>query len=104
MSIMYITEFADVSRVGGDAVSMPSIPPTASQAITFSTVAQSAAFQNNTKVVRINVDGLANIAFGLNPTAVASTSMRMSAGATEYFDVSNVMGQGYKVSAITSPV
>lgn len=102
MSIMYITEFAGV-RAGGGGL-MASLPPTASQAITFSTAAQSAAFQNNTSMVRINVDGLANIAFGTNPTAVASTSMRMSAGQTEYFDLSSVIGQGYKVSAITSPV
>ncbi len=99
MSIMYITEFADLGRLAPYG----SIPVNATQAVTFSTVAQSAALQNNTRLVRVNVDGLANIKFGTNPTAVASTDMRMTAGSTEYFDVSTVMGQGYKISAITSP-
>ena len=101
MSIMYITEFADIGKGIG---LVGSIPVNTTQAVSFSTVAQSAALQNNTKLVRVNVDGLANIKFGTNPTAVASTDMRMSAGSTEYFDVSTVMGQGYKISAITSPV
>lgn len=103
MSILYVTEFADVGRYGG-VVQMASIPPTASQNVSFTaTAGQSAAFQNNTKYVRIAVDGIANIAFGTNPTAVAGQNARLSAGAVEYYDVSNVLGQGYKVSAVTAP-
>lgn len=104
MSILYITEFADVGKSGG-VVPVASIPANTKQTVSFTgTAGQSAAFQNNTRLVRIAVDGIASIAFGLNPTAVASTDARMSAGSVEYYDISTVMGLGYKVSAVTTPV
>lgn len=101
MSIMYITEFSAVDRTGGGGVAaIASIPALTTQAISFSTVAKSSAFMDNTKLIRIHVDGAANIAFGTDPTAIADTDLCMAAGQTEYFDIALVMGQGYKVSAI----
>jgi hypothetical protein len=105
MSVLYITEFADVSHIGGGTSSIGAIPITAKQAITTSaTAAQSAAFQNNTKVVRLHNDTTApiSVAFGLNPTAITNSDMRMAVNTTEYFDISGVLGDGYKVSAIVS--
>jgi hypothetical protein len=99
---MYITEFADVGKTGG-VVPVGAIPANAKQFITFSaTAGQSAAFANNTRLVRIAVDGAASIAFGTNPTAVTAQDARLSTGAVEYYDISAVMGQGYKVSAVTT--
>ena len=104
MSIMYITEFADVGKTGG-VVPVGALPANTKQFISFTaTPGTSATFANNTRLVRIAVDGIANIAFGTAPTAVAGQDARMSAGAVEYYDLSTVMGQGYKVSAVTAPL
>ncbi|SRR6266404_1807209 len=100
MSTLYVTEFADVGKVGG-VIPVGAEPATADQNIPFTaTAGQSAAFKNNTSLVRIHVDGVASILFGTNPTAVANTNRRLSAGQTEYYSIP--MGQGYKVSAVTS--
>ncbi len=83
------------------------IPINAAQAITTSaSSAQSAAFQNNTKLLRINNDttSAVSLAFGTNPTAVINTGIRMTPNATEYFDISSVMGQSYKVAAVVTTV
>lgn len=100
MSIMYITEFADVGKSGG-IIPVGAEPSTASQHISFTgTAGQSAAFQNNTSLVRIHVDGISSIAFGTNPTAVANSDRRMISGQTEYYYIPQ--GQAFKVSAVTS--
>lgn len=59
--------------------------------------AQSAAFDNTTRFVRVHTDVAIRVAFGASPTA-AATSQRMAAGATEYFGVT----RGIKMAAITS--
>lgn len=59
--------------------------------------AQSAAFDSATTFVRVHTDTPARIAFGVNPTAT-SASMRMSPGATEYFEVR----YGHKVAVIAT--
>lgn len=59
--------------------------------------AQSNAFSSATEFVRVHTDEPVRIAFGANPTA-AATSMRMSAGATEYFGVK----AGHKVAVIST--
>jgi len=97
---MYVTEFADSGPLGAG---IGQEPINADQAITFTaTAGQSAAFKNNTKLVRITVDGIASVLFGTNPTAVANTNRRMGAGQIEYFTVPP--GQAYKVSAVTTTV
>lgn len=97
---MYISEYADSGLLLG-GVTIGSEPGTDQAPVTFTaTPGQSAAFKNNTKFVRVHVDGIASILFGTNPTAVANTNKRMTAGMTEYFLVP--MGQSYKVSAVTS--
>jgi hypothetical protein len=64
--------------------------------ITASSVA-SAAFASNTRFVRIHTDAPCRIKFGATPTA-AGTSMRMSAGSTEFFGVT----PGHQVAVITT--
>ena len=63
--------------------------------------AHSAAFQPGTLIVRVELDGVASIKFGLN--AVATTSnKRKSVGNPEYFGVGAGVGQGWRFSAITN--
>ncbi len=99
---MYIREYPDSGMLtGGQPI--PIEPGTDQAPVTFTaTAGQSAAFKNNTRVVRIAVDGIASILFGTNPTAVLSTNLRMSAGQTSDFIVP--LGAGLKVSAVTTTV
>lgn len=60
--------------------------PAASQAVTFTTSAQSAAFAADTKFIRVVADAAAHIAVGDNPTATA-TSMFLPANSVEFFGV-----------------
>lgn len=97
---MYISEYSDSGNLIG-GLPLGAEPCLDQAPVTFTaTAGQSAAFKNNTKLVRVHVDGLANILFGTNPTAVTVTNKRMSAGQTEYFLIP--MGQSYKISAVTS--
>lgn len=102
MSVLYVTEYADIAKT---QIPIGSIPVTATQNISFTaTAGQSAAFQNNTKYVRLATDGVANVKFGVNPTAVTGVDMRLGVTSIgEIFDVSSVLGDGYKVSAVTAP-
>jgi hypothetical protein len=104
MAFLYITEFAEVAigpagRVGQFAMQ----PPLAEQvvAITAASV-QSAAFNANTRIVRLHSDVAAEVEFGTNPTAVLNTTSRMAANATEYFGAPK--GQSFKVAAIAPTV
>lgn len=99
MATLYVSEYADVGRYGG-LIPVGAEPSVADQTVTFTaTPGQSAAFKNNTTMVRIHTDGICSILFGANPTA-ATTNKRLTAGQTEYFVVPT--GQSYKVSAITN--
>lgn len=100
MSTMYIREYPD-SGIYQQGCPLPVEPGTDQTPVTFTaTAGQSAAFKNNTKVVRITVDGIASILFGSNPTATANTNLRMTAGQTSDFLVQP--GTSLKVSAVTS--
>ena len=71
-------------------------PAIASQQVTFTVSSvPSNAFNESTRFVRVHANGTCRIEFGSNPTA-SGTSMRMAAGATEYFGVT----PGMKVAAI----
>jgi hypothetical protein len=102
MSRMFISEYERMTEVtGGYRVAVGEEPSIAEQVITFTaTAGQSAAFNVRTRFVRIEVDGIADILFGTNPTAVAGASKRLTAGQSEYFGI-NPNGGPYKVSAVT---
>lgn len=101
MAVLYITEYA---RQGRDAAGYQMVvadePPVANQtvAITAGSTA-SAAFNVNTKFVRISTDAICSIEFGTAPTASATTR-RMPANTTEYFSVPQ--GASFKVAVITN--
>lgn len=98
MATLYIAEFAALSGTANFPVAGAFAPPIAEQTVGISgSSAPSAAFNTNTKFVRIHTDAICSIKFGASPTA-AATNMRMAANQTEYFGV--VPGQ--KVAVITN--
>lgn len=118
MSIMYITGYAALTQLPGDAGQMPDENTlTEEQFINFTAAHGASAILNpGTKYVRINVDGVANIKFsfgtaGTPPVAaaVAGQSQRFAINQTEYKGVpNNGNGSGAKqvqvlIDAITAP-
>lgn len=94
-----ITEYKQLACDAlGHAVQAGQEPAIATQQLTPSGVSgQSVAFANVTAFVRLHTDVNCRIAFGENPTAAAG-SMRLPAGATEFFGVR----PGHKVAVISS--
>lgn len=93
MAVVYIAEYANIATPFNE-------PANALQtvAITAGSVA-SAAFQNNTNLVRVHTDAICSVAFGAAPTATATTT-RLAANQTESFRVP--MGAAFKVAVITN--
>lgn len=91
MAVAYITEYADIRANAALE------PLTAAQTVAIGAEAKSAAFNANTHFVRIHVDAICSIKFGLAPTA-NTTNKRLAAGQTEYF----MVRPGDKVSVISN--
>lgn len=96
MSTLYITEL-NTPVLDTSVINQPEV---ASQTVTVSGVtAVSAAFQQQTNVIRIQCDGICSIKVGAAPTATTG-NMRMVAGQTEYFHIPQ--GSNLKIAAITN--
>jgi hypothetical protein len=80
MATLYVTEF---NNWDANCAQEPAVT---TQAFTFTTTTQSAAFNVKTRMVRLHTDAICSVIFGRNPSATTS-SRRMVAGATEYFAV-----------------
>lgn len=79
-----VTEFRERPPVTYQAAYVPAL---ASANVTYTTSSvQSSVFNVDTSLVRITCDATAYVLFGTNPTALL-TSMRLSAGQTEYFTI-----------------
>lgn len=100
MATLYITELVDTtSSRNAQELIYPMTPPVVSQTVAIAGAsAASAAFNAQTKFVRLFTDTACGIEFGAAPTAVA-TSGRMAANTTEYWGVQQ--GQSHKVAVIT---
>jgi hypothetical protein len=108
MSNMYVTEYRGVGTNSpvdnGMSVQAAKQPSLGDQKIAFTgTPGISAAFNAQTRLVRIHVDGIASIRFSKPDAAgagtnAAVTNKRMAADTTEYFAVD----PGMFVSAITN--
>jgi len=101
MAKVYIEEYKEMAKIQSSKADLaapqePSIVEQTPVAIGVGS-AQSAAFNEQTRFVRIHTDAICSIKFGDNPTATAD-SKRLAANATEYFGV--VPGQ--KVAVITN--
>ena len=99
MAFLYISEYADLGNTrNAQTIQMAAAPPVAEQTVANAgATTQSAAFNNQTRFVRLHTDTVCSVAFGANPTATTA-SARLAAGSTEYFGVPQ--GQAFKVAAI----
>jgi len=100
MAIVDISEYARLAYdASNNVVQTGAEPARAYQQVAIAAGStQSAAFDTATRFVRVHTDAIVRILFGVNPTAAAGTSMRMAAGATEFFGVT----PGQKLATITS--
>ena len=97
MAILFIREYTELVRDNlNNNVQAGKEPALATQKITFSTVTQSAAFNELTKFVRIYSTADAYLEFGVAPTAVTENGCPVTAKMPEFFGV--IPGQ--KVSVI----
>jgi len=92
MASLYIQEYETCPNQG--EVQAGQEPALASQKITFTTSAQSAAFNAKTQFIRVWADAAVWLAFAASPTATVA-SMPVSASTAEYFGVQ----AGEKVAA-----
>lgn len=101
MAVLYITEYADAAHAAStEAITAIQEPAAAEQTVVIGAGSlQSAAFQNNTRFVRLNADVACSVTFGTNPTATAAKA-RLGANADRLVGVP--MGAGFKVATITN--
>jgi hypothetical protein len=103
MADLFITEYADTPLIGlGKFLQVGVEPAVAEQAVTIGVASvQSAALNGKTKLLRVHAEAACAIAFGVNPTAVATTH-RLPAGAVEYYGVTpgDDNGSALKVAVI----
>jgi hypothetical protein len=87
MSTLYVTELkASGNSESGSQMQMAKQPPVTDQTVTFTTSTQSAAFNADTRFVRLHPKNNCHVAFGASPTATTS-NMPMLADSVEYFAV-----------------
>lgn len=99
MATLWITEYEHFGLpIGGSAGAMKAQlalePATADHALSFTTAAQSSAFNAATRFVRLYASADCHVAFGSNPTATAA-KQKLAAG-VEYW---RAVVAGQKVSA-----
>jgi len=93
---LYIEEFSQPRVVYYQAASTPGV---AKQTVAISgSSTQSAAFSGYTVLIRVHADSICSVEIGgASPTAT-TTSMRMTAGQTEYF----IVNPGDKLAVISN--
>lgn len=98
MAKLYISEYTRMPTDTRVSVPTGAEPAIATQAVAISgTSAQSAAFNTNTRFIRVHTDAICSVKFGASPTATTDDA-RLAANQTEFFGV--VAGQ--KVAVITN--
>ena len=98
MSTLFITEFRGSRNARSALEPVAVLPPLAEQAVAVGAGSvQSAALNAATDLVRVHCDVNCQVSFGANPTAAVG-SMRLAAGASEYFGVA--AGSALKIAVI----
>lgn len=98
MAVLYIQEYDRMPTDTRTSIPTGSEPALASQTVAIGGGSvQSAAFNTNTRFVRLHTDAICSVEFGANPTATSSKA-RMAANQTEFFGVKG----GHKVAVITN--
>ena len=95
MAVLNITEYEELARDSqGNVILAGKEPRVTSQSVTYTTSAQSAAFNGKTRYIRVVADAVAYLDFGSNPTSTTSDT-RLPSGVVEFYGVE----PGQKVSA-----
>lgn len=99
MGTLYVTEYAALSgNDNGGVAQIAKAPGVAGQTVTISgSHAESAAFNDATRFIRVHTDAICSIAISAAPVAT-TTMKRMAADQTEYFGVT----RGHKISVISN--
>ena len=99
MPLLDITEYGELAAAGRGSLIMAGQEPNIrnQQVEIAGASAQSGAFSDVTRFVRIHAEAACRVSVGDNPTA-SSASMRMGAGGTEYLGVT----PGLKIAVIAS--
>lgn len=101
MAILYVSEYAELAKNSlGVAAQAPQEPALEQQAVTFTSgETDSAAFNANTKFIRVVSDTNCFVQFGATPTAADGDDSTYLVANVEYFF--GVTG-GHKVSALSA--
>lgn len=88
MGTVNISEYSNTTfGMPGNGTDIPSTPEVASSNVTSSgTSAQSSAFNDVTKIIRVTTDTTVRVTFGADPTATA-TDIRIKADTVSFFGV-----------------
>jgi hypothetical protein len=99
MAKVYITEYNHIVHLLEGTTPIAAEPALVDQApvTTTGASAQAAAFNLNTKLIRVHTDGIISFNVGSNPTA-STNNRRMAANSTEYFGVQG----GQTIALITN--
>lgn len=98
MAVLYVTEFADVGTHMLGVIPVANYPEKANQTVAIAGAsAQSAAFNADTRFIRLHTDAVCSIEINVNPTAT-TVMARLAADQTEYFAVQ----AGHKVAVIAN--
>lgn len=93
----YVTEFIGYRATAPVYYQAAYTPFVAQQVVTFtSSSVQSSAFNIDTGMIRVQCDAVTNLVIGGTSPTATTTSMRMTAGQTEYF----IVKAGDKLAAI----
>lgn len=95
MANAFIREYARcLVAPGAGPMPVPMEPPVATQTVSFTTAAQSAALNASTNFVLVTADAAHNMLTGENPTATATVYPLFSADTERFFGVK----PGHKIS------
>ena len=87
MATLHIAEFTAMpTDANGSVLQIGKMPPLTTQVVTYTTTTQSAAFNSQTRFIRVIASAAAHLVFGSNPTATA-TAPWVAASTAEFFAV-----------------
>ena len=99
MATAWVTELREITGMaGGQSLQAVKMPPVAEQVITFTTAAASAAFNADTRCIRVYCDANAHIRFSAAGTAATVSNCPVSSRVACFFGVT----RGDKVSIIAA--
>ncbi|NIT14784.1 MAG: hypothetical protein GTN99_11280 [Candidatus Dadabacteria bacterium] len=87
LNIVYYDKLA--KDISGNVVLSGVEPSKGGEVVSYTTSTQSAAFPDTVRLLRLIADADAYVVFGADPTATASSPLRLEANVAEYFGISD---------------